>query len=293
MRFLIAGAGAIGAYIGARMARAELDVTLFARGPHLRAMQEHGVRVESIEGDFEARPKVSGNLDEIGPVDVVLLTVKAHSLPQLAPQLWPVLAGDTPVVTMQNGVPWWYFQGCGGQHEGTRLERVDPCGWFPRPSTPPRGWLAGGFRDRNFKAWSDPGTTKATEFRSVNRTGRDQNAAAGLRKRLIGAGLRCLITTRIRHDIWVKILGNVAFNPISAPTGATLIQMLRDPEVSALVRNVMQAKKREWKWWPPDWAWSCRSLSNSGSLAPKRLANIRPRCCRTLRRDAPWNLNRS
>ena len=87
MKFLIAGAGAIGAYIGARMARAGLDVTLFARGPHLRAMQEHGVQVRSAEGDFVARPKIAGSLEEVGPVDVVFLGVKAHGLPQLAPQL--------------------------------------------------------------------------------------------------------------------------------------------------------------------------------------------------------------
>src|SRR6266849_9642766 len=107
MRFLIAGAGAIGAYFGARMARAGFDVTLFARGPHLRAMQERGVQVKSAEGDFEARPKIAGSLEEVGPVDVVFLAVKAHSLPQLAPQLQPVLGTDTVVVSTQNGVPWW------------------------------------------------------------------------------------------------------------------------------------------------------------------------------------------
>jgi 2-dehydropantoate 2-reductase len=105
VKFLIAGAGAIGAYIGARMAQAGLDVTLFARGAHLRAMQQHGVRVKSVDGDFEARPQVAGKLEEVGPVDVVLLAVKAHSLPQLAPQLKAVLGPDTTVVSTQNGVP--------------------------------------------------------------------------------------------------------------------------------------------------------------------------------------------
>src|SRR5271167_1943690 len=102
MRFLIVGAGAIGAYIGALMARAGFDVTLFARGPHLRAMQEHGVRVRSAAGDFESWPKIAAALQEVGPVDVVFLGVKAHSLPQLAPQLKPVLGADTTVVSMQN-----------------------------------------------------------------------------------------------------------------------------------------------------------------------------------------------
>jgi len=128
MKFLIAGAGAIGAYIGARMANAGFDVTLFARGPHLRAMQEHGVQVKSPEGDFVAHPAIADSLDEVGPMDVVFLGVKAHGLPQLAPQLKPVISPDTIVVSTQNGIPWWYFQGFGGEWEGLRLERVDPGG---------------------------------------------------------------------------------------------------------------------------------------------------------------------
>src|SRR3984893_10615115 len=128
MKCLIAGRGASGAYIGGRMAQAGFDVTLFARGPHLRAMQDRGVQVKSVAGDFEARPKIASTLEEVGPVDVVFLAVKAHSLLQLAPQLQPVLGPDTVVVSTQNGVPWWFFQGFGGIREGTRLERVDPGG---------------------------------------------------------------------------------------------------------------------------------------------------------------------
>src|ERR1700740_27356 len=128
MRFLIAGAGAIGAYIGARMAQAGFDVTLFARGPHLRAMQENGVQVKSADGDFVAQPRIVASLEEAGAVDVVILGVKAHALPQLAPQLKPVLRPDTTVVSPQNGIPWGYFQGFGGEWEGLRLERVDPGG---------------------------------------------------------------------------------------------------------------------------------------------------------------------
>src|ERR1700690_3499643 len=97
MKFLIAGAGAIGAYMGARRAKAGFDVTLFARGPHLRAMQDHGVQVKSAEGDFVARPAIAGSLEEVGPVDVVFLGVKAHALPQLAPHLKPVLGPNTTV----------------------------------------------------------------------------------------------------------------------------------------------------------------------------------------------------
>src|SRR5947209_13925950 len=128
MKFLIAGAGAIGAYMGARLAQAGFDVTLFARGPNLRAMQEHGVRVRSVEGDFQTQPRIVGSLDEAGQADVVFLGVKAHGLPQLVPHLKPVLGPDTTVVSTQNGIPWWYFQGFGGQWDGLRLERVDPDG---------------------------------------------------------------------------------------------------------------------------------------------------------------------
>src|SRR5580693_5719829 len=115
MKFLIAGAGAIGAYIGARMAQAGFDVTLFARGPHLHAMQEHGVQVKSSEGDFVAGPAIVGSLEEVGSVDVVFLGVKAHALPRLAPQLKPVLGPETTVVSTQNGIPWWYFENFDGE----------------------------------------------------------------------------------------------------------------------------------------------------------------------------------
>jgi 2-dehydropantoate 2-reductase len=240
MKFLIAGAGAIGAYVGAHMARAGLDVTLFARGPHLRAMQEHGVQVKSVDGDFEARPNITGRLDEVGPVDVVFLGVKAHSLPQLAPQLKPVLDADTIVVSTQNGVPWWYFQGFGSQWEGIRLERVDPGGLISAAIEPRR--VVGSIVYLSTETIA-PGVIQHTDGNRISlgepngsRSDRCRRIAEGL----IAAGLRCPITTRIRHEIWVKILGNVAFNPISALTGATLRQMVRDPDVCALVRNIMR-----------------------------------------------------
>ena len=240
MKFLIAGAGAIGAYIGAHMARAGLDVTLFGRGPHLRAMQEHGVRVKTVEGDFEARPKVASKLEEVGQVDVVLLAVKAHSLPELAPQLRPVLSRDTTVVSMQNGVPWWYFQGCGGPCEGIRLERVDPGGVISAAIEPRR--VVGSIVYLSTEV-EQPGVIRHTEGNRISLgepEGTRSDRCRRIAEALIAAGLRCPVTTRIRHEIWVKILGNVAFNPVSVLTGATLVQMARDPEVSALVRNIMR-----------------------------------------------------
>ena len=240
MKFLIAGAGAIGAYMGALMSRAGLDVTLFARGPHLRAMQERGVRVQSVEGDFEAHPRISGNLDEIGPVDVVFLGVKAHGLTQLAPQLKPVLGPDTAVVGTQNGIPWWFFQGWGGAHEGIHLERVDPGGVIAA-SIEPRRVLGSIVYFATEVA--EPGVVRHTEGNRISLgepDGTRSERSRRIAEALIASGLRCPVTPHIRQEIWVKILGNVAFNPISALTGATLVQMARDPEVRLLVRRIME-----------------------------------------------------
>ncbi len=232
MKFLIAGAGAIGGYIGARMARAGEDVTLFARGPHLQAMQERGIRVISPDGDFEVRPRVIGDLNEAGPMDVIFLGVKAHGLTQLAPQIKPLIAENTTVVSTQNGIPWWYFT-------EFRLERVDPGGVIA-DSIDPRHVIG------SIVYFStdilEPGVIRHTEGNRISLgepDGSRSERGRQIAEALIKAGLRCPFTTRIRHEIWVKILGNVAFNPISALTRATLVQMARDPDVCALVRNIM------------------------------------------------------
>ncbi len=240
MKFLIAGAGAIGAYMGALMARAGLDVTLYARGPHLRAMQERGVLVKSAEGEFESHPKTAATLEEVGPVDVVFLGVKAHGLTQLAPQLKPVLGPDTTVVGTQNGVPWWYFQGFGGEWEGTHLERVDPGGVIAKAIEPRR--VIGSIVYFSTEIIS-PGVVLHIEGNRISLGEPDGSRSDRIRaiaEALIKSGLRAPVTTRLRQEIWVKILGNVAFNPVSALTGATLVQMARDPEVSQLVRNIMR-----------------------------------------------------
>jgi 2-dehydropantoate 2-reductase len=240
MRFLIAGAGAIGAYIGARMAHAGFDVTLFARGPHLRAMQEHGVQVRSSDGDFVARPTMASSLEEVGPVDVVFLGVKAHGLPQLAPQLKLVLGPETAVVSTQNGIPWWYFQGFGGELEGLRLERIDPGGVISSAIEPHR--VLGSIVYFSTEI-SSPGVIQHIEGNRISLgepNGSRSDRCRQIAEALIASGLRCPVTTRIRPEIWVKVLGNASLNPVSALTRATLVQMLRDPGVSSVIRNIMQ-----------------------------------------------------
>ncbi|HEU5218253.1 MAG TPA: 2-dehydropantoate 2-reductase [Gemmatimonadales bacterium] len=239
MRIVIAGAGAIGGYIGAKLARAGADVVLQARGAHLEAMRERGLRVVSAEGDFEVRPQVTGSLASIGTADVVILGVKAHSLTALAPELKPLLGPDTVVVSTQNGIPWWYFQGSGGDFDGVVLERVDPGGVIGAAIEPRRvvGSLA--YFSTDLRA---PGVIHHTEGNRISLGepgGERSDRVKRIAEALIGAGLRAPATTRIRHEIWVKLLGNVAFNPISALTGATLEEMVRHPAVSGVVREVM------------------------------------------------------
>ena len=236
---MIAGAGAIGGYIGARLARADADVVLFARGPHLHAMQERGLRVVGSDGDFEVRPTVTGDLTTIGTADVVFLGVKAHGLTQLAPSLRPILGPDTVVVSTQNGIPWWYFQGHGGELEGLRLERVDPGGVIAAAIEPQRvvGSIAYFATDV-----LEPGVIRHIEGNRITLGEPDGSKSERLRRiaeMLIGAGFRCPIAARFRHEIWVKLLGNVAFNPISALTGGTLEELVRHPHTSRVVRDIM------------------------------------------------------
>jgi len=240
MKFLIAGAGAIGAYMGARLAQAGFDVTLFARGPHLRAMQEHGVRVRSVEGDFQTQPRIVGSLDEAGQADVVFLGVKAHSLTQLAPHLKPVLGPDTTVVSTQNGIPWWYFQGFGGQWDGLRLERIDPGGVISASIEARR--IVGSIVYFSTEIY-EPGVVQHIEGNRISLGEPDGSRSERCRRiaeALVTAGLRCPITTHIRQEIWVKILGNASLNPVSALTRATLAQMLSDPGVAEIIRRIMQ-----------------------------------------------------
>jgi 2-dehydropantoate 2-reductase len=239
VRIAVAGAGAIGGFIGARLAQAGSDVVLFARGPHLRAMQEKGLRVVSPDGDFEVKPEVTGDLKDIGQADVIILGVKAHGLTTLAPQLSPFIGPDTTVVSTQNGIPWWYFQNYPGDLDGLRLEHVDPGGAIAKaiPADRVVGSLAYFSTDI-----AEPGVIHHTEGNRLSLgepNGTRTDRVKAVAQALIAAGLRAPVTTRFRHEIWVKLLGNVAFNPISALTRATLEDMVRHPELSKVIREVM------------------------------------------------------
>lgn len=240
MKFVIVGAGATGGFLGARLARAGEDVTLIARGPHLAAMRARGVAVHSPDGDFVAHPACTDDLAVVGGADVVFLTVKAHSLPALAPQLGPLLGPDTAVVTAQNGLPWWYFERYDGPLAGTRLESVDPGGVIAA-AIPTRRVL--GCVVYPATRLAEPGVIEHIEgnrFTVAELDDQRSERREAIAAALVRAGLKCPGRTRLRHEIWLKLLGNVAFNPISALTRATLVDIARLPETRAVARAVME-----------------------------------------------------
>ena len=240
MKFAIVGAGAIGAFVGAMLAKSGEDVTLIARGPHLRAMQERGVRVRGEIGEFEAHPAATDDTAGVGEVDVVLLTLKAHSLPAMAPELAPLFGPQTSVVSAQNGIPWWYFYRHGGPLEGMQLESVDPGGVITQNIDSARVIGCIVYPSTSI---AEPGVIEHTEgnrFAIGEPDGSKSERCRALADVFIKAGFRCPIRTNIRHDMWVKLMGNVAYNPISALTGATLIEIVQSLETRELAAAIMR-----------------------------------------------------
>jgi 2-dehydropantoate 2-reductase len=183
---------------------------------------------------------VVGSLAEAGRAEVVFVGVKAHSLPDLAPRLKAVLGPDTTVVSTQNGIPWWFFEGFGGEWEGTRLERIDPGGAIAAAIPAARVLGSIVYFSTEMPA---PGMIEHIEGNRVSLGEPDGGRSERSRRiaeALIASGFKAPVTTRIRHEIWVKLLGNVAFNPVSALTGCTLVEMARNPEMAELIRSIMR-----------------------------------------------------
>jgi 2-dehydropantoate 2-reductase len=214
-------------------------VVLFARGAHRAAMREQGLRITGADGHFDVRPRVAESLDAIGPVDVVILGVKAHQLTAIAPGLDVLFKPDTVVVSTQNGIPWWYFQHLAGPMAGWHLEHVDPGGVIARAIAPER--VVGSLAYFSTEV-SAPGVIHHIEGHRLSLgepDGRRSDRCRAIAEALIAGGLRCPVSGRFRHEVWVKLLGNIAFNPISVLTRATLEAIVRQPDVAQLVRQVM------------------------------------------------------
>jgi 2-dehydropantoate 2-reductase len=240
MRFAVLGAGAIGAYVGAALARGGADVVLIARGPHLRALQEHGVRVLSPRGNFEAKPEATDDLDAITDADVVFVGLKAYSLPELAPRLAAVLCGHAAVIAAQNGIPWWYFQSEGGPLDGTVLESVDPGGVLSRAIEPERVIGCVVYCSSEIV---EPGVIRHIE--GTRFTLGEPNGSVSQRCKAISAafragGLKAPVEPRLRDEIWLKLLGNATFNPTSALTRATLGELGSIPEMREMLMHAFE-----------------------------------------------------
>lgn len=239
MQFAIIGAGAIGAFMGAMLSRAGEDVTLIARGAHLRAMAERGVTVRGSLGEFVTHPKVTDDPASLTNVDVVILTLKAHSLPEMAPRLAPLIGPNTSIISAQNGIPWWYFYRQGGKFDGLQLDAVDPGGTLLK-TLPPERTI--GCVIYCSTIITEPGVVEhleGTRFAIGEPDGTRTDRCHKIAQSFIRAGLRCPIRSDIRHDIWVKLLGSVAFNPISALTRGTLIEIVQCQETSDLAAEMM------------------------------------------------------
>jgi 2-dehydropantoate 2-reductase len=238
MRVAVYGAGAIGGLLGAYLARTDTEVSLIARGPHLAAMRERGLEVRGQE-NFTVRPRATDDPAELGPQDYVIIALKAHSVPPVVDRMRPLLGPETAVVFAVNGVPWWYFHKLPGPFEDHRLESVDPgnrqwdvigperaigCVVHPAAEVPEPGVIRHESGDR---------------FVLGEPSGESSERVQRLSRLLIQAGLKAPVRPRIRDEIWVKLWGNVSFNPISALTGATLDVITGDPGTRAVCRAMM------------------------------------------------------
>jgi 2-dehydropantoate 2-reductase len=238
MKFAVLGAGAIGAYVGAALSRGGTDVTLIARGAHLQAMADSGVRVASPRGDFTARPEVSGDIEAVRDADVVFVALKAYSLTEVAPRLGAVLAPGAAVIWAQNGLPWWYFQSLPAPAGLTGLQAVDPGGVIAAsiPAQHNVGCVV--FCSTEIV---EPGVIRhveGTRFTIGEPDGSESERCKLISAAFAAGGLRAPVEARLRDQIWLKLVGNAAFNPITALTGATLGELGELPEMRELLRAV-------------------------------------------------------
>ena len=241
MKIAIVGAGAIGGYLGAKLAIAGNEVTFIARNRNLEAISANGFRLILEDGTEQHAPTARAVRDmaEAGPQDAVLLTVKAHQVVDLLPGLDGLFGPETMVVTMINGLPWWYFHKLAGPHEGRVLESVDPGGRLAAHIDAERIIGSIVYPATELVA---PGVVRVIEgnrFSLGELDGSRSPRIEALSRVLMQAGFKAPIARDIRSELWVKLWGNLSFNPISALSHATLEDICRFPESRALVATMM------------------------------------------------------
>ncbi len=241
MKFAVVGAGAIGGYLGAKLAIAGEDVTFIARNRNLAAIQANGFKLIAEDGSVQHAPTARAvqHMAEAGPQDVVLLTVKAHQVIELLPDLRALFGPQTMLVTMINGIPWWYFQRHGGAWEDRGLDSVDPGGRIASMIEPDR--LIGSVVYPAAEL-VEPGLVRLIEgnrFTLGELDGSRSDRIDALSQTLIRAGFKAPVSKDIRSELWIKLWGNLSFNPISALTQATLQDICRFPPSRALAAGMM------------------------------------------------------
>lgn len=240
MKICVFGAGAIGGWLAARLAAAGADVSVVARGARLEAIRAKGLRVQDLDGRVTAtRVRCSAITAELGAQDFVIIATKAHDAAAAVPVLAPLLGPETAVVTAMNGLPWWYFHKQAGPFEDHRLRTLDPDDAQWRGITPERAlgaviWAAA--------ETPEPGVIRHLSGERIpigEPDGSRSARAVQLSGALRAAGLKSPVRTDIRTEIWLKLWGNLSFNPVSVLTHATLEDMARDPGTRALIRTMM------------------------------------------------------
>jgi 2-dehydropantoate 2-reductase len=239
MRLCIVGAGAVGGVLGAKLAAAGHEVSVVARGDHLAAIRAKGLAIKDAEGQRVFRVAASGNPGDFGPQDGVFIALKAYSIGAMLPRLAALLRPDTAVVTVINGIPWWYFCREGGRFDGERIECLDPEGAMLRALDPKH--LVGCVVHASAEVIA-PGVVHHTSGRDFilgeidgAATARVDAIAAALER----AGLRAPISRRIRDDVWTKLIGNTSYNPVAALTGALMNEINASPGLVELIRRMM------------------------------------------------------
>ncbi len=239
MKICIYGAGAIGGYMGVQLAEAGADVSLVARGAHLQAMQRNGLRLR-IDGEEKvAHLRCTSDPAELGPQDYVIVALKAHSVPGVVDAMQPMLGNDTGIVTAVNGIPYWYFYKHGGAYENSTLETIDPDARQWKVLGPER---AIGCVVYPATEIVEPGVIQhvyGDKFPIGEPSGERSFRVERLGRMMTKAGLRAPVLDNIRDEIWLKLWGNLSFNPISALTHATLDVIASDPGTRAVVRSMM------------------------------------------------------
>jgi 2-dehydropantoate 2-reductase len=241
MKICVVGAGAIGGLLAIKLAQSGNDITVIARGPNLKAIQDHGFKLITEDGgESITQLRALGSMSEAGPQDLVILGMKAHQVAAIVQELPAMYHDETMVLTAQNGIPWWYFFKHGGEYDGRTLESVDPGGVIAKNLPIER---VVGTVVYPAAEMIQPGVLKHIEGNRFSVSEIDNSATPRielLSKTLKDAGFKAPVISDIRSELWTKLWGNLSLNPISALTHATLVDICEFPLSRDLVAKMMK-----------------------------------------------------